>query len=259
MLGAIIGDIAGSKYEFNNHRNKEFTLLADDCYFTDDTVCTIATMDWLLKGAKLTGNDSYAYILQSWCLKYPEPKRSYGGSFQNWFNSPNPQPYNSFGNGAAMRVSPVGTFFNNEKNVLDYAEATAKVSHNHPEGIKGAQAVALAVYLARKGKSMAEIKCKITMAFRYNLNLTCAKLQKSNSFNETCQGTVPQAIVAFLESTGFEDAIRNAISIGGDSDTIAAITGGIAEAKYGIPDKLKSKALTFLPEDMKIVVELFYK
>ena len=151
MLGAIIGDIAGSKYEFNNRRSKEFTLLADDCYFTDDTVCTIATMDWLLKGAKLTGNDSYAYILQSWCLKYPEPKRSYGGSFHNWFNSPNPQPYNSFGNGAAMRVSPVGVYFNNVKNILDYAEATAVVSHNHPEGIKGAQAVALAVYLAKSG------------------------------------------------------------------------------------------------------------
>lgn len=259
MLGAIIGDIAGSKYEFNNRRSKEFTLLADDCYFTDDTVCTIATMDWLLKGAKLTGNDSYAYILQSWCLKYPEPKRSYGGSFHNWFNSPNPQPYNSFGNGAAMRVSPVGVYFNNVKNILDYAEATAVVSHNHPEGIKGAQAVALAVYLAKSGNGMKEIKSKIRAAFKYNLNMTCTKLQETNMFDETCQGTVPQAIVAFLESTGFEDAIRNAISIGGDSDTIAAITGGIAEAKYGIPEELKNRALTFLPEDMKIVVELFYK
>lgn len=252
MIGAIIGDIVGSRFEFNNHRNTDFEFFHPDCTFTDDTICTIAVADWLIsphiQGLKET--------MRYWCRKYPS---SYGGMFGRWIHDESMGPYNSFGNGSAMRVSPVAFTFHNMKNVLAEAKRSAEITHNHPEGIKGAQAVAMAIWLGRSGGSINHI-CEVVSAhFGYSFNTTVEEIRKVNTFNETCQVTVPQAFVCLRESTTFEDAIRLAVSIGGDSDTIAAITGSMAEACYGIPEWMIAKAFTYLPSEMITVLEKSYK
>ena len=243
MLGAAIGDIAGSRFEFDNHRDTDFELFHSDSDFTDDTVCTTAVADWVLQEC----GDDLASILRDWYAAYPSPKGAYGGRFLQWLQSGDPQPYNSWGNGSAMRVSAVGWAFGTLEETLYFAEQSAAVTHNHPEGIKGAQAVAAAIFWARNGISKAQIQENITRQFGYRLNQSCDQIRPHYRFNESCQETVPQAITAFLESSGFEHAVRLAVSLGGDSDTLAAITGSIAEACYGIPAAMRERALAILP------------
>jgi ADP-ribosylglycohydrolase len=252
MLGAIAGDIIGSVYEFNNIKTTDFPLFRNNSFFTDDTVLTIATADCILN------NGDYSDLYRKYYRKYPE--RGYGGRFHDWGSSDNVGPYNSFGNGSAMRVSPVGFAYDTIDEVLKEAERSAAVTHNHPEGIKGAQAVASAVFLARNKKTRDQIKEYISKNFGYDLDDTLDNIRPFYKFDETCQGTVPQAIIAFLESDDYEDAIRKAISIGGDSDTIACITGGIAEAFYGggVPDDISMKAMAILNKDMRELVNDFY-
>lgn len=243
MLGAAIGDIAGSRFEFDNHRDTDFELFYPDSDFTDDTVCTTAIADWVLQGC----GEDLASILRDWYAAYPSPKGAYGGRFLQWLQSNSPQPYNSWGNGSAMRVSAVGWAFGTLEETLYFAEQSAAVTHNHPEGIKGARAVAAAIFWARNGISKAQIQENITRQFGYRLNQSCDQIRPHYRFNESCQETVPQAITAFLESSGFEHAVRLAVSLGGDSDTLAAITGSIAEACYGIPAAMRERALAILP------------
>ena len=230
MLGAIIGDIVGSVYEWNNIKTKEFPLFSEKCHFTDDTVMTIAVADAILNGAT---PDDFIDSFSRFGSLYPDA--DFGGSFRKWLMSRHKAPYNSWGNGSAMRVSPCAWFADSLEEAEKLAEISAAVTHNHPEGIKGAKATAAAIYLARVGRTKPEIKDYIETIYGYDLNRTLDEIRPSYSFDESCQGTVPEAIIAFLESKGFEDAIRNAISLGGDSDTLAAITGSIAEAAYGIP------------------------
>ena len=243
MLGAVIGDIAGSRFEFDNYRHTDFDIFSPDSDFTDDTICTVAIADWVLQGC----NDHLASILQGWCRAYPCPKGAYGGRFSQWIEWKDPAPYNSWGNGSAMRVSAVGWAFATLEETLHFAEQSAIVTHNHPEGIKGAQAVAAAIFWARTGMGKAQIKENITRQFGYDLSQSCGQIRPHYHFNESCQETVPQAITAFLESDDFEHAIRLAVSLGGDSDTLAAITGSIAEAYYGIPASMREHALAILP------------
>jgi len=251
MLGAIIGDIVGSRFEFNNHLSTDFDLFTPECDFTDDTICTIAVADALLKDIP------FAESLRYWCRKYPHPKGSYGGSFFCWLSSENPQPYNSFGNGSAMRVSPCAWLSNDMETVLSTAMLSVACTHNHPEGVKGALCVAECIFRGRFFHGKHSIKQLVEDRYGYTLNATCTEIRKNKSFNETCQVTVPQAIICFLESDDFESAIRLAVSIGGDSDTIAAITGSIAEAYYSIPENIKTKALGYLPQDMLDVYSAF--
>ncbi len=245
MIGAIIGDIIGSVYEWNNIKTKDFPLFTSECFFTDDTVMTIAVAEGLMKGAC---TDDFVLAMKKYALLYP--KADYGGNFHSWLFSEDTKPYNSWGNGSAMRVSPVAWIFDTLPEVEKYAEISAAVTHNHPEGIKGAQATAASIFLARKGKTKAEIKTYIEGKYGYDLSRTLDEIRPNYEFNESCQETVPEAITAFLESVDFEDAIRNAISLGGDSDTLAAITGSIAEGAYIVPEKIKSKALSFLDETL---------
>ena len=230
MLGAIIGDIVGSVYEWNNIKTKDFPLFSEKCFFTDDTVMTIAVADALLNGGTA---DDFINSMKKYGRLYPNA--GYGSRFGNWVHSNAREPYNSWGNGSAMRVSPCGWFAESLEETEALAEKSAAVTHNHPEGIKGAQATAAAIYLARTDMKKDKIKEYIESKYNYNLSRTLDEIRPVYQFNETCQETVPEAIIAFLESNGFEDAIRNAISLGGDSDTLAAITGSIAEAAYGIP------------------------
>lgn len=250
MLGAIIGDIVGSRFEFNNTNKTDFKLFTPESSFTDDTICTIAIADAILREV------SFEQSLLEWCRKYPNPKGAYGGSFARWIHSQHPEPYNSFGNGSAMRVSPCG-YLPTRQDVLMYARKSAECTHNHPDGIKGAECVADCIYLARTEKDMGLIAEFVKDVYGYNICQTSDEIRQTNRFNETCQITVPQAIVCFIESTDFESAIRLAVSIGGDSDTIAAITGSIAEAYYGIPQPIIKKALGYLDADMKNVVTKF--
>lgn len=245
MIGAIAGDIIGSIYEFNNIKTKKFPLFSKESSYTDDSIMTIAVADWLLHGGDLTK------IMQNYGSKYPSPMGGYGGRFGSWLHEKNPQPYNSWGNGAAMRVSPVGWYFDSLEETLKVARETAIVTHNHPEGIKGAQAIAAAIFLARNGKSKEDIKDFVEENFGYDLNRTCNEIRPKYTFNDSCQGTVPEAIIAFLESKNFEDAIRLAVSLGGDSDTLACITGGIAEAfyKYQMPYNIIAKVNELLDAD----------
>ena len=252
MLGAIIGDIVGSRFEFSNHLSTDFELFTDQCDYTDDTICTVAVADALLN------SKSFTESLQSWCRKYPHPKGGYGGSFAVWARSANPTPYRSFGNGSAMRVSPCAWFSNDRDTVLDNARLSAACTHNHPEGIKGALAIADCIFTARNNRQKQIIKDLVTVQYNYHLDMTCDTIRKSNTFSETCQVTIPQAIVCFLESIDFESALRLAVSIGGDTDTIAAITGSIAEAFYDIPVNIQSAALKYLPSDIKNVISSFY-
>lgn len=252
IIGAMIGDIVGSIYEFKNHRSTEFTLFSEKCHFTDDTVMTAAVADWLIKGGSLSD------IMRSWGRIYPT--RGYGRMFYRWLTSPyeaDRKPYNSCGNGSAMRVSPCGFWAKSLDEALELAKLSAEVSHNHPEGIKGAQAVAAAIFMARQKSSKEEIKSYIEQTFGYNLSRTCDEIRPTYLFNSTCQGTCPEAIIAFLESHDFESAIRLAISLGGDSDTLAAITGGIAAAYYGIPQKIVLQATLYLSDQILDVIEQF--
>ena len=241
MIGAIIGDIVGSVYEWRNIKTKEFPLFGKKCEFTDDTVMTIAVAEGLMNGGK---PDDFIDAMKRLGRMYPNA--GYGGRFRRWLFSDDHNPYNSWGNGSAMRVSPVGWMFDSLEATENAAEISASVSHNHPEGIKGAQATAAAIFHARNGTSKEEIKTYIESKYGYDLNRTLDEIRPLYKFNESCQETVPEAITAFLESEDFEDAIRNAISLGGDSDTLAAITGSIAEATYGVPEEISSKALTLL-------------
>ena len=241
MLGAIVGDIVGSVYEFDNHRSKDFPLFRKGSHFTDDTILTIATADALM------GDKDFATRYREYGRKYPS---SYGGFFRRWIHDETAGPYNSFGNGSAMRVSPVAWAFDTEEEVLAMAEATAIVTHNHPEGIKGAQATALAVFWARKGKAQQLIVREIEKKFGYDISTPIDEIREYYEFDVTCQGTVPEALRCYLEADGFEDTIRNAISIGGDSDTLAAIAGGFAEATWGVPEEIGSQALGRLDADL---------
>ena len=265
MLGAIIGDIVGSVYEWHNIKTKDFTLFRENCFFTDDTVMTCAVAEALMNGGE---EAAFIDAMQKFGRMYPDA--GYGGRFSGWLRSNNPKPYNSWGNGSAMRVSPVGFFYpiyfdltEMEASVHFYAERSAAVTHNHPEGIKGALATVDSIMYMRIGreyehsidKRKAELRGFIERKYRYDLSKTLDLIRPSYRFNESCQDIVPQAITAFLESTNFEDAIRNAISLGGDSDTLAAITGGIAEAAYGIPDWIKEKALAYLDQPLKDVYD----
>lgn len=245
MLGAIIGDIVGSRFEFNNHRSKFFTLMPDSCYFTDDSVMTLAIAKALMT-CRPDYSDLSARAVK--CMRevgQPYPNSGYGGNFYYWMYGSDPQPYHSYGNGAAMRVSACGYVAKDIEEAKALSYKVTAVTHDHPEGIKGAEATTVAIFLARQGKSKEEIGRYIKEHY-YPLNFTLDGIRDTYRFNETCQDTVPQAIEAFLESTDFEDAIRSAISIGGDSDTLAAITGGIAQAYYGVPDAIRARALTFL-------------
>ena len=248
MIGAVIGDIAGSRFEFNNLRSKKFTLITDDCFPTDDSFMTIAIGKAILEcRGDYSGLSDFAIKnMQAFGRRYPHG--GYGGMFRHWLTDENPQPYNSFGNGAAMRVSGAGFAARSLEEAKDIARKVTVVSHNHPEGIKGAEAVAVAIYLARSNKSIEEIKAYIQKNY-YKIDFTLDEIRPHYAFNETCQGSVPQAFEAFFESNDFEDAIKNAVSIGGDSDTIAAITGGIAEAYYGVPLNLRFAAENLLDNE----------
>ena len=247
MLGAIIGDIAGSRFEFHNRKRKDFDLFAPGCRPTDDSVMTLAVAAALMEAGAL---DSRAVKwMQRLGRSYPDS--GFGGMFYRWLQSDDPQPYGSYGNGAAMRVSPVGFYARSEDEVKRLSHAVTAVSHNHPEAFKGAEATAMAVYLARTGADMAAIRERIERDY-YKIDFTLDEIRPA--YTLSCQGSVPQALEAFFESTSFEDAIRNAISIGGDSDTIAAITGGIAEAYYGIPTDIAMAGEQYLDEALRDIL-----
>lgn len=247
MLGAIIGDIVGSRFEFNNTSDFNFKLFTKDCNFTDDTICTIA-----IANALTNGNKDYREWLHYWCRFYPHPMGGYGGSFARWVASDDPQPYNSFGNGSAMRVAPIGWWFDTLEEVQAEAEKTALPTHNHPEGIKGAVATATAIFLARKYGKNSMLK-----AMTEYYPTWVEPLLGQNRFDETCQGTMPVVFGIINKANSFEEAIRYAIAVGGDSDTIGAIVGSIAEAIWEIPTKIEKKALEYLPLDMQIIISTF--
>lgn len=250
MLGAIIGDIVGSVYEFDNIKTKDFPLFREDCRFTDDTVMTIAVRNALRIYDKEKDIQSFqaALISEMQRLGRKYADRGYGGRFAKWLWRDDPKPYGSYGNGAAMRVSPVGEYASSLEEALKLAKASALVSHDHPEGIKGAQAAAAAVFLARQeGWGKARIKNFIEGEF-YRLDFTLAEIRETYTFDVSCQGSVPQALACFFEGESFEDVIRNCISIGGDCDTTAAIAGGIAEGYYGLPEGIVERARRYLGE-----------
>jgi ADP-ribosylglycohydrolase len=245
MIGAIVGDIAGSRFEWNNHKSKDFELLAENCSPTDDSIMTLAVAAALLDCGETKDRLSECAVQEMQRLGRLYPRAGYGGRFVRWIASSSPHPYNSYGNGAAMRVSPCGFAAKSESDALFLADAVTCVTHNHPEGMKAAEATSLAIFLARSGKPLQEIRKTIKEKY-YSLDFTLDSIRENYRFDVSCQGSVPQALEAFFESNGFEDAIRNAISIGGDSDTIAAITGGIAEAYYGVPEHIRIRAERFL-------------
>lgn len=246
MLGPVIGDIVGSIYEFNNHRSKDFPLFGSNATFTDDTVCTLA-----LAHALLSGGDP-AMVLQSWCRRYPA--RGYGSRFNQWIRNPEPQPYNSLGNGAAMRVSSAAWLGKDMSQSLVFADKITEITHNHPEGMRGARATCHSIRMAIDGVSIDQIRVAIESVYGYDLSRTIDDIRPDYRFDETCQGTVPVALVCALTANDFEDAIRNAISVGGDSDTIAAIAGSIAEPLFGIPKEIADKAFDYLPEEFCNVI-----
>jgi type I restriction enzyme M protein len=263
MLGAIIGDIVGSRFEWHNHKDKHFELFTEDCRMTDDSIMTLAVAKALMETEMALEsvadgqerNNEYYFLLEKMSIQYMQefgrryPDCGFSRAFFQWIVSDDPQPYNSFGNGAAMRISPVAYVGRTEKEIQSLSETVTGVSHNHAEGLKGAEATATAIFMARSSSSKDEIRNRIAENY-YPLNFTLDGIRDAYRFTTDCQATVPQAIVAFLESTSFEDAIRNAISIGGDSDTLAAIAGAIAEAHYGIPEQIKVRALTYFDEQL---------
>lgn len=269
MIGAMIGDIVGSRFEFNNHRSTEFEFFTKECFVTDDSIMTLAVAKAILEterelvgGLPFDGRSQSRYLdsLSANTIKFMQeigqnyPDCGYGSNFGRWIFSKHPRPYGSFGNGAAMRVSPVVEVAKTLEEVKLLSEAVTKITHNHPEGIKGAEATATAIFLAKTGHKKEKIKEYIE-AHYYVLDFTLDEIRDSYLFNETCQMTVPQAIEAFLESDSFEDAIRKAISVGGDSDTLAAITGSIAQAYYEVPQELEAKALTYLDQELLAIYQ----
>lgn len=261
MIGAILGDIVGSIYEFDNIKTKEFELFDKECLFTDDSVMTVSIAEALMQYESIDENNIEEFkenlitVMHEIGIKYPDC--GYGGHFLMWILRKKRKPYYSFGNGSAMRVSSVGWYAKSIEEAELIAKATAEVSHNHPEGIKGAVATAGSVFLARTGATMDKIKKYISNY--YTIDFTIDEIRPVYDFDVTCQGTVPQAMQAFFESTSFEDSIRNAISIGGDSDTLAAITGAVAEAYYGIDEDMKDTALSYLDERLLNITQRFEK
>ena len=260
MLGAIIGDTIGSVYEFNNIKTTDFPLFEVRSNYTDDSIMTMAVADWLLTDPQ-HGMDTLEASFLAFAKKYPCPMGGYGPGFYHWLFEPGSfeggkrNPYNSFGNGAAMRCSANGWMFDTLEETERVAGLSAAITHNHPEGIKGAQATAAAIFMARNGKSKDEIKAYITMRFGYDLDRTCDSIRPVYDWDSSCQGTVPEAMVAFMDSTDFESAIRLAVSLGGDSDTLACITGGIAEAFYkDISDDISLKIWSIIPDDFKDIL-----
>ncbi len=260
MIGAILGDMIGAPYEFDRGgKTKDFPLFGRKSRFTDDSVMTVAVAEALLDARGKSDAEIRAALvrsMQKWGRRYP--KAGYGGMFIRWLlMTENPQPYGSYGNGSAMRASAAGWLFDDLDSTRHIAALTASVSHDHPEGIKGAESTAAAIYLARTGSSMEEIRAYAEREFGYDLSQSCAALRYKNRHDETCQVTMPLVFAAFLESTDYEDAIRNAVSLGGDTDTIACITGGIAEAYYGVPDAIAAEGRKRLPDDMFAVLARF--
>ena len=250
MIGAIAGDIIGSIYEWHNIKTKDFPLFSEKCHYTDDSILAVALADSVLTGTP------YAENLKKFYHWYPNG--GYGGSFHRWAQSPSSAPYNSWGNGAAMRISPVGYAFDDLETVLRKAKEFTEITHNHPEGIKGGQATAAAILLARTGKTKDEIKQYIESKFGYDLSRHVDDIRPTYTFDVSSQGTVPQAIRAFLDSTDFEDATRTAISLGGDSDTLACITGGIAQAFYGgVPELIQQRVYSTLDERLGRITKEF--
>ena len=257
MIGSIIGDIVGSIYEFtpNNIKTKQFEFFNPNGSYTDDSILTFATADWLLHGGEV------AHYYSKYGEKYPWPMGGYGGGFKLWLvrsiRHQDYRPYNSCGNGSAMRVGPVGWAFDTIEEILAKAKESAECTHNHPEGIKGAQATALAIMMARHGCDKNEIRSEIEKRFEYDLQFTCEQIRPTYTWGGTCQDSAPQAIVAFLDGEDYEDSIRNAISIGSDSDTIGCITGSIAEAYFGVPADLRNSAMNYLPEEFQSIISEF--
>lgn len=283
MYGAFIGDIVGSKYEFNNIKTKRFPLFSKGCDYTDDTIMTVAVAKAILlsrceqyeNSGKGKGFQEFLVKeMQNFGRRYPHPTGAYGGSFAKWLRQDLPGPYGSYGNGSAMRVSPCGLAAVTIEEALALARASASVTHNHPEGIKGAEAVSTAVFLAKSGKTKTEIRQYISEHY-YNLDFTLDSIRETYKFDGSCQGSVPQAIVAFLESENFEDAIRNVISIGGDCDTTGAITGSIAWVYYAVQTgqydgwiynrfdssmlEIKAQAMAYLPEEFIEIADEFHE
>ena len=260
MIGAILGDIIGSPYEFDRgDKTKDFSLFSRLSRFTDDTVMTLAVAQGFLDAGPEADDEtirqSIVRSMQELAKQYPNA--GYGRRFTGWLRSGDPEPYSSYGNGSAMRVSSAAWLFHDLDSVLRAAKLSAEVTHNHPEGIKGAQATAAAIFLARTGHSKAEIRQYIVETFGYDLSRTCDEIRPAYRHMESCQKTVPEAITAFLEGEDFEDVIRTAVSLGGDCDTLAAIAGSIAEGFYGVPEELAGECLRRLPDDLREIVERF--
>lgn len=246
MLGTIIGDIAGSIYEFHNHKSKDFSFFGDKISFTDDSVCTIA-----LANALLSAKDP-AIELQQWCSRYPA--RGYGGKFLQWIYSADLKPYNSYGNGAAMRVSSAAWLGASLNEALCLADKITEITHNHPEGLRGARATCHAIYMALSGSTAEQIRTAVQAIYNYDLSQKIDDIRTDYRFDESCQGTVPQALTCALNADSFEDAIRNAISIGGDSDTVPAIAGSVAGPLFGIPQWASSRAMGLIPQEFSDVI-----
>ena len=260
MFGAILGDIIGSPYEFDmGEKTREFPLFSPRSVFTDDTVMTLAVAEGFMKASE--GDEAIKESIVDSMRRYGKlyPNAGYGGGFYQWLHAKAPQPYGSFGNGSAMRVSSAAWLFEGLDEVRRAARLSAEVTHNHPEGIKGAEATAAAIYLARTGKSKEEIKNYVISEFGYDLSRTLDEIRPAYRHVETCQGTVPEAITAFLEGESFEDVIRNAVSLGGDADTLTCIAGSIAEGYYGVPEELKKECRKCLPAPLRAVLEAFEK
>ena len=249
MIGAIIGDIIGSTYEFNAIKTKEFELFPKGSKFTDDTVLSMAI------AKSIIDNEPYLDNIVKFGREYPHA--GYGGFFRRWLKGDNHTPYNSWGNGSAMRVSPIGFAFDNEEEVLKEAKKSAEITHNHIEGIKGAEATTLAIFMARKGKSKEEIREVISDRFEYDLSRKVNEIRPNYKFEVSCQKSVPESIICFLDSDSFEDCIRNAISLGGDADTMGAIAGGTAEAYYGVPKEIEREVSHYLPNEFIEILTRF--
>lgn len=256
LLGAICGDIIGSTYEWHSTKRLDFEMLPKGSRFTDDTIMTIAVADWLMSGDS-ESRGSVAPFLQKWGRKYP--RAGYGGMFRKWLVEVNPQPYNSFGNGSAMRVSPCGWYAKTDEEALQLAKESAEATHNHPDGVMGAQVVAKAIFLARQGKNKEEIAMDLYRNYRkYDFLRESAVIRETYRFNSTCRGSVPESVISFLESEDYESAVRIAVSLGGDADTMGAIAGSIASAFYKvIPDEIAEPCLEMLPGDIREIVISF--
>ena len=261
MYGAILGDMIGAPYEFDRgEKTKDFPLFGKTSQFTDDSIMTLAVAEALLDAREQTETEIKEAVVRSlrkWGRRYPWPMGGYGGRFGAWLRSQDPQPYHSYGNGSAMRVPAVGWLYDTLEETRQVARWTAEVTHDHPEGVKGAEATASAVFLARTGAGKEEIRAYIVREFGYDLSRTCDEIRPGYCHKESCQETVPEAITAFLEGESLEDAIRTAVSLGGDTDTVACITGGMAEAYHGVPEELKRACRSRLPEDLLAVLDRF--